>query len=181
MVLEIKFTFLIQKCACLIKVRISQSSHWWEQAILGSQDNTYITKIQSGSLTRKGIAMCFFLQTTNYRLCSDSEYGSLYLLQNFSTCYSKHSYQSLTPAVDPQLSLLKHTKFYQLYHPKQDNYQEIEIRLNEILQHWRPLRAFVWLGDQGDEGRSETCLWISLWSFNPTISSFFHSCFLCLV
>lgn len=61
-----------KKCAYLIKVRISQSSHWWEQAILGFQDNTHITRTQPGSLTRKGIAMYFFLQTTNYRLCSDS-------------------------------------------------------------------------------------------------------------
>lgn len=123
-VLETKFTFLIQKCAYLIKVRISQSSHWWEQAVSGFQDNTHITRIQPGSLLRKWNAINCFLQTTNYRLCSASGVRiTLLSLQNFSTRSSKHSYQSLTPAVAAQqLSLLKYTKSYQLDHPKQDNY-----------------------------------------------------------
>lgn len=104
-VLENKFTFLIQKCVYLIKVRVSQSSHWWERGILGSQDNTHITKIQPGPLTRKRTAVYSFLQITNHGLCSDSG-----IRDHFTFCKTfQHAILNTTTSHSRQLRI--HSNF----------------------------------------------------------------------
>lgn len=87
-------------------------------------NNTHITKTQPGSLTRKGIAMCSFLQVTNYGLLPRFwNKDHFTLCKIFQRAILNTATMSLTAAVDPQQPpLLKYTKLYQLDHPKQNNY-----------------------------------------------------------
>lgn len=129
--------------------------------------------------------MCSLLQTTHYHLCPDSGIRITSLSAKFSVYYSKHSYQSLTPAVDPQqLSLLKYTRSYQSDHPKQEKYCVVgnknQIKWNFVTQE-TPL-SFCLAGGSG-ERKGEGCPVPQYLSgvLSPLSQASSHSCFPCVV